>query len=178
MGAIKWRRLALVTAALVCLSSRTASGQGVEARQASEYDVKAAFLLNFAKFVEWPASSTSPFTICIVGDDPFGAVLDQLVEGETVQGRRIVVSRVSRVADSCMVVFAGSSQRDLARIVSNAGPGVLTVGEGERFLREGGMITFIVENRRVRFDINHKAVAAGGLHVSSKLLSVARTVRR
>lgn len=175
----RWR-LGLATAAAVCLLSPAGFSQAPDTRtaerQASEYDIKAAFLLNFARFVEWPGASTLPFPICIVGDDPFGTALDQLVEGETVQGRRIIVRRAARVAESCLVVFA--RPKDTARAIAEAGPGVLTVGEGDRFVRDGGMIAFVVENRRVRFDINQKAVAAAGLQISSKLLNVARAVKR
>ena len=146
-----------------------------------EYEVKSAFLLNFTKFVAWPpaAATESPFTICIFGDDPFGRLLDQMVSGETVGGRKLVIQRIGRNKPaSCQIVFAGRNETDLAEALSGLAPGVLTVGEGEEFLREGGMIAFVVEDRRVRFDVSQRAALRAGLKISSKLLSVARSVAK
>lgn len=147
-----------------------------------EYKVKAAFLLNFTKFVEWPAagaSASAPFSICILGEDPFGTALESIVEGERVNGRRLVVQRVRpHEAQSCQVLFAGKGEGDLGKILQELRPGVLTVGEGTRFLHEGGMIAFVLESRRVRFDINQTAAARAGLLISSRLLNVARNVER
>ena len=147
-----------------------------------EYEVKAAFLLNFTKFIEWPASTFadggSPFTICILGKDPFGKLLDSVVEGEMVDGHKLAVRKISEppVAHSCQIVFVEGSEKELRRRLGNAGPGVLTVGEGENFIREGGMIGFVIDQNRVRFDINRAAAESAGLKLSSKLLSVARVV--
>jgi hypothetical protein len=148
-----------------------------------EYEVKAAFLLNFIKFIDWPASafanSGSPVAICILGNDPFGHALDQVVEGETVNGRKVALQRIKRAppAKSCQVLFIAKSEKDtLKTILPGLGPGVLTVGEEDSFLRAGGMIAFVIENRRVRFDINQAAAEAAALKLSSKLLSVARAV--
>jgi hypothetical protein len=157
------------------LSSRAAD-------ESLEYSVKAAFLLNFTKFIEWPASAfgaaDSPMAICILGDDPFGSTLDQIVAGEVVNGRRIVVQRIKRAPTpkSCQVLFVGNSGKDGSRIPPGLGPGVLTVGAGEDFVRDGGTIAFVIENRRVRFDINQTAAENAGLKLSSKLLNVARSV--
>ena len=148
----------------------------------SEYDVKAAFLLNFVKFVDWPpaafADANSPIAICILGRDPFGLILDQLVEDETVNGRKVAVRRMSDppAAKTCQLVFVEGTGKEAARAVSAVGRGVLTVGEGERFVRDGGIIGFVIENRRVRFDINRRAAETAGLTLSSKLLNVARAV--
>jgi hypothetical protein len=148
-----------------------------------EYQVKAAFLLNFTKFTDWPPPETAvadiPFDICIIGEDPFGTALDQMVEGEKFQGRRIAVQRVRRPAPGyCQVLFVGKGEKDIEGLLLQVGPGVLTVGEEAGFLRAGGMIDFVVENRRVRFDVNQGAVARAGLKISSKLLSVARSVEK
>jgi hypothetical protein len=146
----------------------------------SEYEVKAAFLLNFIKFIEWPArpdeNPTAPFPICIVGDDPFGPSLEHIVSGESQNDRRIVVERVDHVQPSCRVLFIGESVKEPAKMIASAGPGVLTVGENERFIRDGGMIGFVVVNRRIRFDINQRAAVRGALEISSRLLNVARSV--
>ena len=147
-----------------------------------EYQVKAAFLLNFTKFIEWPATESAagtPFFICILGEDPFGGALEKIVEGETVQGRKPAVQRIQRYqAQPCSIVYAGRQEKELNNFLAGLGRGVLTVGEGEQFVREGGMIAFAIENRRVRFDVNQTAAAKGGLRISSKLLNVARSVEK
>ncbi len=147
-----------------------------------EYGVKAAFLLNFTKFVEWPpnpASADPSFNICILGEDPFHGVLDRIAEGEAVNGRRLVVQKIRRVEPRlCRMIFIGRGEPEVPRLLESVGPGVLTVGEGERFLHEGGMIAFVIEGRRVRFDVNQRAASRAGLQISSRLLSVARSVER
>lgn len=152
-------------------------------QQPLEYQVKAAFLLNFTKFIDWPHPETpdrdSPFGICVLGDDPFGTVLDQIVEGETVQGRKLVVQRVMRPAPaSCRVLFISQSEKDVPGMLAELSGAVLTVSEGAGFLREGGMIGFVIDNHRVRFNINLAAADKAGLKISSKLLNVARSVER
>lgn len=147
-----------------------------------EYDVKAAFLLNFTKFVEWPPRAfpapDAALTICILGDDPFGRALDQMVEGESVNGHKIAVERIAADRQkSCQVLYAGNNTT-MPIPAGVAGPVVLTVGEGADFIRQGGIIAFVVDNRRVRFDINLKAATNAGLKLSSKLLSVARSVEK
>lgn len=149
-----------------------------------EYQVKAAFLLNFAKFVEWPSSAfadaDSPVAICILGKDPFGRTIDDLVQGEVANGRKLMVRRTSQLPppQACQVVFAEASTKDVAKTLNGLGRGVLTVGEGGSFLRDGGIIAFVIENRRVRFDINQTAAEGAALKLSSKLLSVARSIEK
>lgn len=149
-----------------------------------EYQVKAAFLLNFTKFVEWPqsafASPDAPLEVCILGEDPFGDFLDRLVSGEIVGGRKVATLRIKRTPPpkACAVLFIGRRDQDTLKRLSDLGPGVLTVGEGESFLREGGMIAFVIENRRVRFVINQAAAEHAGLKLSSRLLSVAKSVEK
>jgi hypothetical protein len=152
------------------------------AEHSLEYEVKAAFLLNFTKFVDWPESAFtdagSPIDICILGKDPFGHVLDEIVQGEAVNTRKVTVRRFTEVPapQACQVVFISRLEKDVKGSLSKIRGGVLTVGEGDGFLREGGMIAFVVENRRVRFDVNPSAAEGAELRFSSKLLSVARTV--
>jgi hypothetical protein len=149
-----------------------------------EYQVKAVFLLNFTKFIDWPAAAfelpDSPITICVLGEDPFGATLDQVVNGEIVNGRKVAVQRIKRppAPKSCQILFWGKSDIAAAKVLPGLGHGVLTVGEGESFLHEGGMISFIIDNRRVRFEVNQTLAENAGLKLSSKLLSVARSVER
>jgi hypothetical protein len=152
------------------------------AEELLEYRVKAAFLLNFTKFTEWPAeafaTSDSPIAICILGADPFGSALDQIVAGEVVGGRRIVVQRIKRTPPpkSCQALFVSRSEPRVAVTLHAVGPGVLTIGEGQGFIREGGMIAFQVEDRKVRFSISQSEAERAGLKLSSKLLSVAKPV--
>jgi hypothetical protein len=177
------RRAALFT----CLVTRLgvlATFPPPVAAQSLEYPVKAAFLLNFTKFIEWQATvfaqPDAPLSICILGDDPFGNTLDKTVTGEVVNGHRVVVQRLTRppVAKSCQILFISGPEKDIHNIVAEVGPGTLTVGEGENFVHDGGMIAFVIENRRVRFDINQAAAANAGLKLSSQLLKVARSVER
>lgn len=151
---------------------------GPAQRDRSEYEVKAAFLLNFTRFIEWPpadAPAGDPFHICILGDDRF-IMLDTIVAGERVGSRPIEVRRLRRWQPPCQILFISDSVRDVFPILRRLGPGVLTVGESPRFLSEGGMINFVVENRKVRFDINQKAARDASLKMSSRLLNVARRV--
>jgi hypothetical protein len=177
------RKRGAVAAALCSLLVVCSSVLSAQA-PASEYQVKAAFLLNFTRFIEWPAEAfagpDSSLTICVLGDDPFGGTLDQVVEGEKVKERRLAVQRIRRAPKpkSCQVLFAPDSERDVGEILTDLGPGVLTVGEGDGFLRAGGMIGFIVEGRHVRFDINLRAAANASLNLNARLLNVARTVHK
>ncbi|HEY3697312.1 YfiR family protein [Phenylobacterium sp.] len=150
-----------------------------------EFPVKAAFLYKFGAYVEWPASAfpspASPFTVCVVGHDPFGALLDRSVQGQTVGARPIVVRRVGVAtgAAGCHIAFVGGSSEHpaAAALKALAGAPVLTVTDGP--VNEGrGAIHFIVTANRVRFIIDLRAAAAGGLTVSSKLLNLAAEVDR
>jgi hypothetical protein len=183
-------RRSIVSITLLCLSAGAGMWQQIEPRAnaasppALEYQVKAAFLLNFTRFVEWPASAftapASPFGICILGRDPFGQALDDEVRGEFEDGHPITILRLAEppAPRTCQLVFISADSRNVPKILTALGAGVLTVGDGETFLRDGGIIGFVVENRRVRFDIDQKAAEAAALKVSSRLLSVARTVRK
>jgi hypothetical protein len=149
-----------------------------------EYAVKAAFLYNFAKFVEWPESAFAahPEThrFCVYGTDLFGASLQGL-EKKVVQGRRVVVLHpaLPQEAASCQIVFLGRDDAQLPEILrALAGRPVLLVGEAEGFTQRGGMINFVIEGKRVRFEINRRASAAAGLAVSSRLLDLAWVVDR
>ncbi len=146
----------------------------------SEYQVKAAFLYNFVKFVEWPAAISEqqgPVVMCVIGKDPFGDSLVRAVEGKKVNGRPLEVRQIAGpgAAISCHVLFVSSSESGRINEISSAVRvwSVLTVGEGERFTERGGMIAFVMEGQRVRFQINLKVATEAGLKVSSKLLLLA-----
>lgn len=151
----------------------------------SEYQVKAAFLYNFAKFVEWPAEAPSEasaeMVLCLLGDDPFGSDLEQTIEGKMVNGRKLVIRRFKalRGLETCHILFISPSEGNqlLEILAALKGLSLLTVGEMERFTKLGGIINFTIEGNKVRFDINIDAAERAGLKISSRLLRVARVVR-
>jgi hypothetical protein len=151
---------------------------------AGEYQVKAAFLFNFAKFVEWPSSNlpdpSAPLRICILGRDPFGEELRNITKGKTVSGRKLQIDQVVdlRQARTCQILFIASSEKAQLKETLEAlqGANALTVSDTNGFLEQGGMINFVLENDRVQFGVNRKAAEQAGLKISSKLLSVAKLV--
>ena len=152
-------------------------------QQLLEDEVKAAFLLNFTRFVEWPsaafADESTPITICLLGEGAVGDAVSHLVQGEKASGRAITAKKVKRFAlEGCHVLFVANSEKDVAKLLTGVRPGVLTVGETEGFLREGGMIGFVTENRRVRFDISQATAAKALLLINGRLLNVARSVEK
>ena len=170
------RRLAILS----LLSAAVVVGADAHA---PEYAVKAAFLYNFAKFVEWPPGATrnaEAFRICLVGDDPFGPLLTDTVAGKTVQDRPIEIAHPESAPElgQCHMAFVSRSQvRQLPRVLAGlAAANTLTVGETEEFAREGGMITFHIEENKVRFEINAEAAQHAGLRISSQLLKLATRV--
>lgn len=150
----------------------------------TEYEVKAAFLYNFTRFVEWPPEGLrdpgAPFVIAVVGRDPFGAVLDETVAGKTAGGRPIEVRRVPRVEEArdAQIVFVSSSERsNIPAILKELDrPGILTVGDTDGFAMRGGAINFTMQARKVRFEINPAVTEQAGLKVSSQLLKLATLV--
>lgn len=149
-----------------------------------EYEVKAAFLYNFATFIEWPKGAVpdagDTFVIGVFGEDPFGAVLDAIAASKTVQGKRIVVRRFTAIEDymPCHILFvARSEHKRLAEILERlAGAPVLIVGENAGFAETGGIVNLVIEDNKVRFEINQNAAQRAGLKISSKLLRLARIV--
>jgi hypothetical protein len=150
-----------------------------------EYQVKAAFLLNFARFVDWPPTAfdapADPLIIGIVGDDPFGDGIDRLIEHKFVSGHALQVRRFpdAKSLGRSHVLFVAGTDRQLAAKVIEAvrkSP-VMTVGEMEGFAQAGGVCTFTREGSRVGFEINVTAAARAGLTLSSRLLALARIVR-
>jgi hypothetical protein len=173
-GLVRWRWMSiLLLASAAKLSAQTAIS--------AEYQVKAVFLYNFARFVDWPAKlfpdSGAPIVIGVLGDDPFGSYLDETVRGEKVNGRALNVQRYRKVSEikSCQVLFISHSENDrLDQIVASLkGRGILTVGEADDFAARGGMIKLATEKNKVRMRINLEAVKAANLTISSKLLRVA-----
>jgi hypothetical protein len=160
------------------------SGSRAQSPTVGEYQVKAAFLYNFAKFVEWPPGSFSdgsaPLRICVLGQDPFGQELRDITQEKTVNGRKLQVDQVVdlQLARACHILFISSSEKaQLTRIFESLrGTDALTVGDVKGFVQQGGMINFVLENARVQFEVNRKAAEQAELKISSKLLSVAKRV--
>ena len=148
------------------------------------YEVKTAFLFNFAKFIDWPPSSftgpQSPFTICVLGQDPFGNVLDDTLLGKIIGARPLVIRHLTDKVEArhCQMVFVSTSEREhLTEIFASfQGANVLLVGETDGFAESGGTIEFTSEDNHVRFTINLDAVDRSGLKFSSKLLALAKIV--
>jgi len=150
----------------------------------SEHQVKAAFLYNFANFVEWPDGALgpagAPLKVCVVGTDPFGLALDEAFRDQVVQGRRVQIARGGSLAavGRCHILFLSQSEQgrwpDLLKELDGAP--TLTVADGPPLVRQGGMVNFVIEAKRVRFEINRLAAEHAGLRISSKLLALARIV--
>lgn len=171
------RRWASICLALGCCMT-AAVARAADGAPSVEYQLKAVFLFNFAQFVEWPARAfpepTSPLVIGVLGDDPFGAYLDDLVKDETVGRRRLIVRRYKRVSDiaECHILFVSGSEADaLDQIVGSLkGRSILTVSDLPTFTRQGGMVRFVTEEGRIRLRISVVAAKASGLTISSKIL--------
>jgi YfiR/HmsC-like len=150
----------------------------------TDYQVKAVYLINFARFVEWPdklGMQQDSFTICVFGLDPFGRTLDTALVGEKIAGRSAVAKRISTPRDSfdCRILFVSSTEAgSLNQMVEAANKqGVLTVSDMPHFVNRGGMIQFVTDDKRVRFEVNLTAAQRAGLTLSSELLKVATVVR-
>jgi hypothetical protein len=183
-GLLLARGLALLCALTLGVGARF-SPAARAAEKFPEYQLKAAFLFNFAKFVTWPdkafAAPDTPLTIGILGTDPFGSSLRETVAGKTVNGRKIAIKPLSRddTLSNVHLLFISRSERDRlpAILAALEGQSVLTVSETERFAHIGGMINFFVQAESVRFEFNPPAAERAGLRVSSKLASVAVVVK-
>jgi hypothetical protein len=174
------RTLALLWCVLLAVSTLSA-----EQPKPSEYQVEAVYLLNFAKFVEWPSKAAppeGPFNICVLGQYPFGAALDKTIAGESIDGRKVVVQRISKPQEaiSCRILFIGLSEEGrLAEILKTLDKAsILTVSNVPKFSQRGGMIQFVVEANKIRFEVNLASAERAGLTLSSELLKVATAVTR
>ena len=182
------RRLqsALALVAVVSWVFLAVSSLRAQQPKASEFQVKAAYLYNFGRFVQWPDESGTDrgesFEICVLGADPFGQALDATLAGGTIAGKSVMAKRIAKPQDvnSCRILFISSSEEshlkeDLAALDKTR---VLTVSDIPRFSERGGMIGFILEGNRVRFDVNLDSAQGAGLTLSSELLKVATNVRK
>jgi len=163
-----------------------ATGLPAQQPKPSEYQVKAAYLYNFGRFVKWPARTATgkddSFAVCVLGQDPFGQTLDSTLAGEALDGKPVEVRRISRPqqAGDCRILFISSAEeshlKEILAVLEQGG--VLTVSDMADFTRRGGMIQFVLEGGRIRFEINLANAESARLVLSSELLKVAATVRR
>ena len=183
------RRLGILIVALgMTLNwTSTAAAQAVDPPDASEYLIKAGFIYNFAKFVEWPSTAfsqpDSPIMIGVLGTDPFGSVLDRLVEDKKIGPRGFVVKRYKWGKDlkdlkDCKILFVSASEKAHIDEIVQAVKGlpILMVGETPGFAERGGIIRFTLEDNRVRFEINVDAAHQADLNISSRLLTLAKII--
>jgi hypothetical protein len=178
-------RLALLAIVFVSCFVASPIARAQQAKP-TEYDVKSAYLYNFSRFVQWPDGSAQGkndlFPICVLGRDPFGPSLDATLAGRTVDGHKTVVRRIARPEDAsgCRILFISSSEDEQLKTIMAAldHAGVLTVSDIPQFSDRGGMIEFVPEGSRVRFQVNLKAAQDAGLMLSSELLKVAVSVKK
>jgi hypothetical protein len=163
------------------VGARWASAQS---NPSGEYQVKAAFLFHFAQFVDWPPEAfkdaASPLTYCTVGEDPFHGALDVSMSGKTIDGRpvRVLHFKQAQEAQTCQILFLGAPEKkSLSATLVNLGASpVLTVGESQDFIGQGGMIGFLWEDNKVHFEINLEAAERAKLKISARLLTLAKKV--
>ena len=161
----------VATATLLLVASAVLSGQDVPL----EYRVKAAYLFNFAKFVEWPAAAAGgPLTICVAGRNVFGEALSETVTGETVSSRPLVVRVILEPEAGCHILFVPRGAAAAAYLRASQTTPTLTVGESPDFIEQGGIVNFMLDGANVRFEINPEAAGRTGLRISSRLLRLAR----
>jgi uncharacterized protein DUF4154 len=163
-----------------------ATGLPAQQLKPGEYQVKAVYLYNFGRFVDWtatlPATKADSFAICVIGQDPFGRILDSTLAGELIDQRKVIARRISRPQDaaSCQVLFIGLSEdgrlKDILLPLDKLR--VLTVSDISHFSDRGGMIQFVLEKDKIRFQVNLTNTERAGLSLSSELLKVAIAVKR
>jgi hypothetical protein len=173
------RRVPVISAVILLALGQPAAGQAVS----DEYRVKAAFVSNFPQFVEWPATVVDgrpAFDVCVLSPSPFGAVLAELLEGETARGKPLAAREVAaNAAHACHLLFIPADfprRRQLLARLHHAP--VLTVSDAAGFLDEGGAIEIRLVDNRVRFDVSVEAADASGLRISAQLLRLALRVKR
>ena len=177
-----WLQCASAALMYLLFAGSIALGQ----QRPSAYQVEAAYLYNFSRFVEWPAKTAFPqsnsFTICVLGEDPFGQALDATLAGETIGNQKVTARRISspQMSADCQILFISSSEANrLNKIIEALNKNaVLTVSDIPQFSQRQGMIQFVMEENRIRFEVNLTATQQAGLALSSELLKVATVVRK
>jgi uncharacterized protein DUF4154 len=176
----------LIIAMLMMLLAQAHHAWAQDSEQSSEYLIKAGYIYNFAKLVEWPASAfaqpDSPIVIGIVGTDPFGPIIDKVLEGKKVNGHSFVIKRLKPTADvkECHILFVGTSLgphvADTIRLTR--GTPILTISEIPGFADRGGIINLTLEQNKVRFEVNVDAAKQADLNISSRLLVLAKVIQQ
>jgi hypothetical protein len=174
----------LLSAAFWLLTAGIMTNWSSTAAESLEYEVKAAFLYNFSKFVEWPVAENQEggsFPLCVLGTDPFGPVLDATTNGKKVRGVPLIVRRIGSTtqASGCRILFICTSERKrFAKILEEIGVAeILTVSESHGFAAQGGIINFFLDdNDKVRFEINAENARRTGLQINAQLLELARVI--
>jgi hypothetical protein len=183
-------RLLIIIPALL-LASTAPSAHAQDASTSSEYLVKAGFIYNFANLVQWPSTAfsqpDSPIVIAVLGEDHFGVTLDRVLQGKKVNGRSFVVKRLKTMAEllksvaelkDCQILFVSSSEMvhlsEAIQLVK--GIPVLTIGDTPGFANRGGIINLVLEDNKVRFEVNVDAAKQADLNISSRLLALAKIV--
>ena len=182
--AIKFARIRSRLSFLLVLTMCFYANNLMAQTTAKEYRIKAAFLFNFANYVEWPPDTfkeaNSPLTYCTVGEDPFEGVLDQSLNAKSVGTHPLRVQHLKAPENfqGCQIVFIGANEkkRIAAILESLKQTPVLVVGESSRFVQQGGTVGFLSEENTVRFEVNLDAAQRARLNISATLLSVAKTV--
>lgn len=171
----------LLVFCILCVSSRAHAG-GAPAPK--EYQVKAALLLNFAQFIQWPAAALptpeAPIVVGILGEDPFGNMLEQAFQDESIDGRKLEIKRSRQIDDlkSCQMLFISKSENArLAEVLASLkDQGIVTIGEVDQFGERGGIINFYLEAGKVRFEINSDMAQRRGLKINAQLLKRAKII--
>jgi hypothetical protein len=167
------------------MAAALCAGTPAYAQKASGADIKAAFIFNFTRFIEWPADQLSegrPLTIVVIGNDAIADALSTIAHGKQVQGRTVAVRRlaINDEMPEAHVVFVGGGEHaripSLIKRLGSSGANALTISDVDRFCQSGGIIEFRTEADRIRFDVNLQNANTAGLAINSKLLSLARTV--
>jgi YfiR/HmsC-like len=179
MELLNLRKMVACAAALALFTSPAG---GTAHLEPTEYGLKSVFLYQFCRFMEWPDSAFSspndPLIIGVIGEDPFGSLLKEAVEGETYHGRPIRIEHYHNPHEikRCHLLFVSRSGVDEGEILPVvAGKSIVTVGETVGFLEKGGMIALTAERNRVRVRVNTATLRTANVNVSSKLLRVAET---
>lgn len=187
---IKKRVRAAIAIVPVLLAAVTVNAQNTSG--SAEYLIKAGFIYNFANLVQWPSSSfaqpDSPIVIVILGEDHFGTTLDRALDGKKVNSRSFVIKRAKSISElqhtlgsqkGCQILYVSSSEmphlNDAIQMLK--GVPVLTIGETPGFARNGGIINLILEDNKVRFEVNVAAAKEADLNISSRLLALARIIQ-
>jgi hypothetical protein len=174
-----------VALALVASIGAPRAAAGENGPQLPEYLIKAAYLYNFALFIEWPADAfatpDAPFVVGIVGPDPFGWAIDRTLQDKRIDHRRVVVERLQSTQDirHCQMLFVSGSDGTLsAELAKRVGDlPILVVGDAPAQSAPGGAVAFTVNDNKVGFEIDLQAARRTRLKISSKMLSLARVVR-